>query len=275
MRMSLTSGLATIAVSTVLAAMLAVPAVASADGDGLLTQGTGIGTGGPVDIGDLAEGEGLETGPVAHTGAATYTMVSTPDSVAPHGLAAVGGTSGVSAVTATLRDGAFLAVVIVDDAADPSEYRFQGAVPYGHTAKVQADGSVAIFDAEQNRAGGWETPWAVDADGKPVSTNFTVQGDTLVQTVDHTGHTYPVIADPCGGWSNFLSCVAVGAAVLTAISACGASAGSACGPAVLTVISTVGQSINQHMNSSNPSRPAPPPKPKPLRQARCARPGCR
>ena len=44
--------------------------------------------------------------------------------------------------------------------------------------------------------GTFEEPWAVDANGEELPTNYEVVGDTLVQTVDTAGAEYPIVADP-------------------------------------------------------------------------------
>jgi hypothetical protein len=44
--------------------------------------------------------------------------------------------------------------------------------------------------------GGIEAPWARDADGRAVPTEYRIEGDSLVQTVRHQGAAYPVVADP-------------------------------------------------------------------------------
>ena len=253
--------------------MLASPALA-VPGDDTLLNDTGGEPGGPVDFGDF-----LEPDSGGETGAATYAMVSLPGSDAPHGLAAVDGSGTVSTVTATLNDdGAFLAVLIIDDADDPTEFRFQGAVPSGHTAEVQSNGSVTIYDASGNPAGGWAAPWAQDAEGASVSTSFAVEGNTLVQTVNHIGHAYPVIADPCGSWAQFVACAAVAVAVIVAISACGSGAGApVCGPAIVSAVVAVGAATvahNEPTPSPQPSQPSTP-ETRPRPQPSCSRPGCR
>lgn len=44
-------------------------------------------------------------------------------------------------------------------------------------------------------------PWAVDANGTPLPTRYTVEGSTLVQTVETTTDTaFPVVADPSWVW---------------------------------------------------------------------------
>lgn len=61
-------------------------------------------------------------------------------------------------------------------------------------------------------------PWAVDASGAIVPTHYTVDGDTIVQTVVTTAETaFPVVADPSWTWwvKKAVSCVA-GAATLIA-----------------------------------------------------------
>ena len=121
--------LAVLLAVAVTAALLAAPAAAAPGGlapldDDTPTHGTDdtsyASNGESVGPGGLAEPE-----PVARTGAATYTMtVATPDGTAPDGLVASTGADDVEAVAATLEDGAFLAVLIIDDADDPTEFRF-------------------------------------------------------------------------------------------------------------------------------------------------------
>ncbi len=39
-------------------------------------------------------------------------------------------------------------------------------------------------------------PWAVDANDQQLPTSYAVEGNVLVQRVDHSGAAYPVVADP-------------------------------------------------------------------------------
>ncbi|QNA77609.1 hypothetical protein C8250_042835 [Streptomyces sp. So13.3] len=41
-----------------------------------------------------------------------------------------------------------------------------------------------------------DAPWAKDANGVSVPTSYTLQGNHLIQTVNHAGAAYPVVADP-------------------------------------------------------------------------------
>lgn len=51
--------------------------------------------------------------------------------------------------------------------------------------------------AQNNAVIGFVQPaWAIDANGKPVPTHYTVANGTLSQHVDHQGAVYPVVADP-------------------------------------------------------------------------------
>lgn len=54
---------------------------------------------------------------------------------------------------------------------------------------------------ENQRIGTIDAPWAVDANGQPVETAYSIEGHTLVQTVEIQADTaFPVIADPSFSW---------------------------------------------------------------------------
>ncbi len=61
---------------------------------------------------------------------------------------------------------------------------------------MHADGSVRFFDTGGDEVAGILAPWAIDAEANVVPTRYTLDGTTLVQTVDHQGAIYPVVADP-------------------------------------------------------------------------------
>ncbi len=89
------------------------------------------------------------------------------------------------------------ALINIDNAGAPEQYRFPMG---GDVAQLveNADGSAAAYDADGVLVGGFAAPWARDAAGQPVRTDFTVDGTTLVQTVHHreAGIQYGVTADP-------------------------------------------------------------------------------
>lgn len=69
-----------------------------------------------------------------------------------------------------------------------------------------------------------ETPWAIDANGNPVTTNYELNGTTLTQTIETNADTaYPVVADPSAkagaGQITACSLAITGLAITTAFSA--------------------------------------------------------
>ena len=71
---------------------------------------------------------------------------------------------------------------------------------------IYGNGSIQILDENGNGIGAIATPWAFDANGAPVPTNFKLSRDGLTQTVAHRGAAYPVVADPdiSFGWGVYL-----------------------------------------------------------------------
>ena len=61
---------------------------------------------------------------------------------------------------------------------------------------MHEDGTVRFVDAAGNETAGIATPWALDAHGVAIPTSYTLDGTTLVQTIEHAGAAYPVVADP-------------------------------------------------------------------------------
>lgn len=89
-----------------------------------------------------------------------------------------------------------------------------------------------ILDQAGVEVGAVSAPWAVDANGVPVPTWFELDGMTLVQTVDHTNGdiAYPVLVDPCWGWSCLAGVVEALVVGAVAGAAGGAAAGAVFGP---------------------------------------------
>lgn len=126
--------------------------------------------------------------------------------------------AGEAVLTTTLGDAAISSfatekgtqtLIRVDSADAAHEYRFALSLPTGAGATVEPDGSVAVRSAAGDLLGGYESPWAYDALGSPVETRFTLDGNTLVQTVEFDQATaFPVIADPSDAWG-WATCVSV------------------------------------------------------------------
>ncbi|MBD8019438.1 hypothetical protein H9634_01395 [Brevibacterium sp. Re57] len=65
--------------------------------------------------------------------------------------------------------------------------------------EITTDGSVALVRNQSGEfLGGFEPAWAVDSEGLPVPSWYTVEGDVLTQRIDLSGAgvNYPVVADP-------------------------------------------------------------------------------
>jgi hypothetical protein len=99
------------------------------------------------------------------------------------------------------EDGAQV-LVVIDGPAAPARYDFPIEVDGAPAAlTLLADGSVEVRPAAGSDVAATITaPWAVDAQGTRVPTAYEIHGSDLVQTVDHDGAAYPVVADPntCG-----------------------------------------------------------------------------
>jgi len=93
--------------------------------------------------------------------------------------------------------GAFRALVHIESAAAPTEYRFPISLSEGERLQSLEDGSVTVLDEKGLLVGTFAVPWAVDARGDAVLTEFAVEGLTLIQRVSLASVTsFPVVADP-------------------------------------------------------------------------------
>ncbi|WP_143143604.1 hypothetical protein [Agrococcus sp. Marseille-P2731] len=87
-------------------------------------------------------------------------------------------------------------------ALDRLQYTFEGAVLF-----EAEDGSVEVGLAGDEVGaliiGQVEQPWAIDANGTPLDTHYSVDGDNLTQHVELQADTaFPVVADPHFVWTN-------------------------------------------------------------------------
>lgn len=101
-------------------------------------------------------------------------------------------------------------------------------LPLNASAELQADGSVLLTElateGEMTAQATIEIPWAKDSTGRSLPTSYSIQGGTLVQDVDTTGASFPVVADPrlTFGRGVYLNVTGVeGKAIATAILAIG------------------------------------------------------
>ncbi|WP_150117000.1 hypothetical protein [Arthrobacter sp. ERGS1:01] len=88
-------------------------------------------------------------------------------------------------------------IVTIDNAKASKTYKFELDVPAGTSPELTVTGAVNVVDAEGTVVSGFVPPWAYDAHGDSVPTHFTLEGNTLVQTVDFsTNNAFPIVADP-------------------------------------------------------------------------------
>lgn len=152
--------------------------------------------------------------------------------------------SQTSVAVQPVGQGAVRIMQVITGPRAPTSYRFPLRVPPGGSIRrVGGDQErFVILDASGDGVASISAPWSHDADQNWVETHYRLEGHTLVQTVDHRGHRYPVVADPlvslgCGWFhcSIYLSRAATAklATILQAVSpltdeAIALAAGAAC-----------------------------------------------
>jgi hypothetical protein len=104
-------------------------------------------------------------------------------------------------------------LITIASASAPTRYEFMLNLSSGAALEKRSDGSVVAFSPRRQVLGLFGAPWAVDARGTRMPTEFEIRGNTLVQHVDHQGAVYPVVADPW--W--FVPIAVVGARALVRV----------------------------------------------------------
>ncbi|KAB2812431.1 hypothetical protein F9L07_11710 [Pimelobacter simplex] len=117
--------------------------------------------------------------------------------VLEEGTAVFAGDDGAALSAQTLDDGVRLLVTIPDETA-PETYDFALAGDVAALTDPDEDGALGVVDADGQLIAAVEAPWAVDANGQHVPTEFVIEGATLQQVVRHRGgdYAYPITADP-------------------------------------------------------------------------------
>ena len=167
-----------------------------------------------IDKAEVAEDSTtIRTGPV---GAEDFSVVVPGTIVAPQGADLKHVPSGLfkgegdpllktalpeSSITSYATERGTQSLISIVGEQAPKQYRFSLDLPEGFSTKSSADGSISITTSTGETLGNVEKPWAYDATGAAVPTKFSIEGSTLVQTVEHTSSTvYPVVADPSIQW---------------------------------------------------------------------------
>lgn len=102
-------------------------------------------------------------------------------------------------------DGGARALVTLRNADAPTTQRFNLGLPDGAGLIADGTGGYDIVSSADGAGvvarGHIDAPWAKDANGKAVPTSYSLDGNTLVQTIQTGPNTaYPVVADPHYTW---------------------------------------------------------------------------
>lgn len=86
---------------------------------------------------------------------------------------------------------------MIDDAGAPTRYEYPLTLPEGGQLIEAGDGYYAVLDANHLPVATIDPAWALDAYGEAVETHYEIEGNSLIQFVEHaSGDAYPVVADP-------------------------------------------------------------------------------
>lgn len=96
-------------------------------------------------------------------------------------------------------------VAVIAEIAAPlaEDLAFDIDLPAGHRLQEAGDGTIDIVGPGGISSSGFEAPWAHDAAGRDLATEYALDGNRIVQRVDLDEDTaYPVTADPklTTGW---------------------------------------------------------------------------
>ena len=93
-------------------------------------------------------------------------------------------------------------LTILNDADAPNEYKYKINVPSGGKIEKLKNGSILIFDSNQKLFAGFAPAWAVDKNGQKIPTHYKIEGEELIQVIEHlsVNTVYPVVADPLYGY---------------------------------------------------------------------------
>ncbi|HLP22431.1 MAG TPA: hypothetical protein VK139_00095 [Microbacteriaceae bacterium] len=134
-----------------------------------------------------------------------------------NGAIAYPGTGSSANAAISTLDG-FQMLTVIADANAPTRYAYRIDLPSGARIELINNGA-QIVTADGTVLAVVSAAWARDAKGQEIPTHFEVEGDQLVQVVDHTsveGVAYPVTADP-DFWDFITSIVGAVVSVFVAV----------------------------------------------------------
>lgn len=159
----------------------------------------------------IAQSEDAESLEIASTDSTTTLVIEDSDGASLEtidnmAIADSGIANSVDYAVAASEDGSLTVnnVIRTRNAPERYSYRFDGV----DLIVLDDDtGQATLFMLDENSeyeaVGGIDTPWAVDARGVTVPTHFEVNGNTLIQVIEHQSgnFAYPITADP-QWWDN-------------------------------------------------------------------------
>ena len=110
-------------------------------------------------------------------------------------------------VTTEIFDGGLRNSFIIEEDCNEESFPIQLDLPTGtyvefsqdEYAGNEMDGSLLVINENHEIIGAIDIPWAKDANGNSVETYYTVDGNTIIQHVNHKNVKniqYPIVADP-------------------------------------------------------------------------------
>lgn len=103
-------------------------------------------------------------------------------------------------------DDGFASYIVILNEDAPTSYNFAFDMPSGYKLREDGNGGIEALNDDGDVVGVITAPWAVDADGEAVRTSYKLSGSAIVQTIQHSGAAYPVVADPSisFGWGVYM-----------------------------------------------------------------------
>jgi len=97
------------------------------------------------------------------------------------------------------------ALVVLHDPSAPTDYSFEITAD-GLPARLSAgpNGYIVVETSDGEYVNAIAPAWATDANGSPVETTYSIDGSTLIQSINTEDAAFPVVADPqyaCDGIS--------------------------------------------------------------------------
>ncbi|MBP3976511.1 DUF2599 domain-containing protein [Microbacterium sp. BLY] len=128
----------------------------------------------------------------------TLPVSANVDSTVIEGVAVLSETESSDIVPVALKDGSVAIHSVLNDADAPTSYRYTFDLNAGTRLVLdKQDGSIVAMSSEGVPEFFVAAPWASDANGEPVPTSYTVEGDALIQHVQvSSSAAFPVVADP-------------------------------------------------------------------------------